>query len=309
MIGGPLQALKMTNQVANLSLDGSGTSRSREIATEGGASRIFLNLGRFLLVLPMLIFPMFHFLNPRGVAFIVPPWIPWHMFWTYFTGTSILAAGLLILFKKHAHIPAILLGIEIFLFVLLIHLFLIFHKPGDVWAQRLLVEDSAGELNNCFKDLGMSGAVFIFAGTQSEAWRVSGRDAVFAIGRTILAVCLVAFGALHFIYPAFAPGIQPMFESVKFPIPGHFIWVYMSGIALLAAGICILINWKTRVAAGSIGIIILFFELMTRVPGFFQHPRGLTGDWLKDLGVIGGALILAGALPKVGSQEKLFALR
>jgi uncharacterized membrane protein len=297
-LGERLGRLKMGHQAAELSIGDGGKRQGRRLIQQDSLTEIYLNLGRFLLVLPMLIYPMFHFLNGRGVAVIVPPWIPWRLFWTYFTGTSILAAGLSILFKKSAHVPALLLGIEIFLFVMLIHLFLIFHKPGDVWAQRLLVEDSAGELNNCFKDLGLSGAVFIFAGTQSEAWRTSGRDSVLAFGRTILAVCIIAFGVLHFIYPAFAPGIQPMFESVAFPIPGHLFWVYASGIALLAAGICILVNWKTRVGAAFIGIMVLVFELLTRVPGFFKHPLGMTGDWLKDLGIIGGALILAGALPK-----------
>jgi uncharacterized membrane protein len=258
----------------------------------------FLKLGRFLLALPMLIYPVFHFLYGPGVAMIVPPWIPWRLFWTYFTGVTIIAAGFSILFKRHAHVPAILLGIEIFLFVMLIHVFLIFHKPGDAWAEHLLVnEDIPGELNNCFKDLGLSGAVFIFAGTQSGAWKTSARDSVFTLGRTILAICILAFGLLHFLYPAFAAGIQPMFESIAFPIPGHVFWVYLSGAAFLAGGIAILMDWQTRLAATSLGVMILFFDLFTWGPRFFAHPGDLAGNWLKDLGVAGGVLILAAALP------------
>jgi uncharacterized membrane protein len=273
-----------------------------------GASLIpldkFLRLGRFLLTLPMLVFPVYHFIATAFVASLVPPWIPWHVFWTYFTGGTIFAAGVSILFKKHARVPAILLGIEIFLFVVLIHVFLIFHKPGDAWAERLLVEGFPGELNNCFKDLGLSGAVFIFAGTQSEAWRTSGRDVVFALGRTIVAVCIIAFGVLHFLYPAFAPGIPPMFESIAFPIPGHLFWVYSSGAALLAAGVCIFINRQTRLAATLIGIMILLFDLLIWGPRFFAKPGDLAGNWLKDLGIAGGILILAAALPKEINQER-----
>jgi len=288
----------MSNHAADSFIHRTSKDSDGDLTRTDGALDQFLKIGRFLLALPMLVFPVFHFIATTFVATIVPPWIPWHVFWTYFCGVTIMGAGALIVFKKHARVPAILLGIEIFLFVMLIHVFLIFHKPGDPWAAHLLVEGPAGELNNCFKDLGLSGAVFIFAGTLSESWRTSGRDNILALGRTIVAVCIIAFSVLHFIYPAFAPGIQPMFESIAFPIPGHLSWVYLTGAALLLAGVCMLINWQTRLAATFVGILILVFDLLTWGPRFPAHPGELAGNWLKDLGVAGGVLILAGSLPK-----------
>jgi hypothetical protein len=47
-----------------------------------------------------------------------------------------------------------------------------------------------------------------------------------------------------------------------------------------------------------IGTMILVFELLVWVPRFFRHPGELAGNWLKDLGMVGGLLILAAALPK-----------
>jgi putative oxidoreductase len=87
-----------------------------------------------------------------------------------------------------------------------------------------------------------------------------------------------------------------MFDAIKFPIPGHLFWVYLTGAALLAAGVSILINWQTRLATTAIGIMLLVFDLLTWGPRFFPHPGALAGNWLKDLGVIGGVLILASAL-------------
>jgi hypothetical protein len=72
----------------------------------------------------------------------------------------------------------------------------------------------------------------------------------------------------------------------------------LTGAALLAAGACILINWQTMWAATGIGIMILVFDLLIWVPQFFAKPSQLAGNWLKDLGVAGGALILASALRK-----------
>jgi len=251
-------------------------------------------LGRYLLALPMLIYPIFHFLHTRFVANIVPPWISGRIFWTYFTGVTIMAAGLAIVFKRYAHLAGILLGLEIFLFVVLIHVFLIFHRPGDPWVKSVAGSvDLPGRLNNAFKDLGLSGPVFVFAGSQSE-----GRDVVFAFGRFMLASCIAAFAVLHFLYPAFAPGIPPMYTRISFLFPGQLFWVYMAAVVFLVTSTCILINKEARVAAALLGIAILAFDLLTWVPHFATDPRAIAGNWLKDLGIAGGALILAGALPR-----------
>jgi hypothetical protein len=138
----------------------------------------------------MLVYPIFHFLYGPGVATIVPPWIPWRLFWTYFTGATISAAGLSILLRKHSHIPALSLGTEILLFVLLIDVLLIFPRPGDAWAERSMFGDLPGRLNNAFKDFRLSGAVFIFAGTQSEPWRTLGKDTALTLGRLIVGLPL-----------------------------------------------------------------------------------------------------------------------
>jgi uncharacterized membrane protein YphA (DoxX/SURF4 family) len=87
-----------------------------------------------------------------------------------------------------------------------------------------------------------------------------------------------------------------MFESITFPIPGHPFWIYLTAAALLVAGVCILINRQTMWAATLIGIMILIFDLLIWVPQFIAKPGQLAGNWLKDLGVAGGVLILAGAL-------------
>jgi uncharacterized membrane protein len=249
--------------------------------------------GRFLLALPMLVYPVLHFVYTNFVAGIIPPWIPWHLFWTYFTAVTIMAAGVAIVFKKHAQLAATLLGIEIFLFCALIHMFLIFHKTGDPWAERAMFGDLPSRLINFPKDLGMSGAAFIFAGTQSEAFRTSGKDTVLTIGRLIFAVCIAAFGVLHFVYPAYGPGLPPMSANVSFPIPGHLFWVYLTASALLASAACIATNWKVREAAMLLGLMIVLFDLITWVPVFAAHPMELTGNWLKDMGIAGGAFILA----------------
>lgn len=255
----------------------------------------FAGMGRFLLALPMLVYPVLHFVYADFVTSIVPPWIPWHFFWTYFTALTIMAAGVAILFKKAAHLAAILLGIEILLFVALIHISLLFHGPGNAWAERAAFGDLPSRVINAFKDFGLSGAVFLFAGSQSKAWREAGRDPFWTLGSAIVSISIAAFGILHFVYPAFAPGIPPMLTSISFPLPGHLFWVHLSGAALLAFAVGIWIDEYARTAALLLGATILFFDLLTWGPIFIGHPAELAGNWLKDAGIAGGAWVFYGA--------------
>jgi hypothetical protein len=39
--------------------------------------------------------------------------------------------------------------------------------------------------------------------------------------------------------------------------------------------------------------MIVLFDLLTWVPVFIAQPMQLTGNWLKDIGIAGGAFILA----------------
>jgi uncharacterized membrane protein len=260
---------------------------------------VLLKSGRFLLALPMVIFGVEHFLFAGFVAMIVPPWIPWHFFWTYFLGIALIAAGVAIMVKREAWLAGFLLGAMILAFVVLIHTRLLAQWPGDAFAMNPIFGPHPGRLNNACKDLGLSGAAFLFAGTQSETWKDSNKDKVFTTGRVLFAIAVAALGVLHFVYPAFAPGVQPMSTAVKCPLPGQPAWSYLTGIAFFAAGVAIFLNNKVRLAATLLGILILLFGLIVWVPWLAAHPQDIAGgNYLKDMGLAGGALLLAGALPK-----------
>jgi len=270
-----------------------------ETVEDNRAVDALLASGRFLLALPMVIFGVEHFLFAGIVVTIMPPWIPWHFFWAYFVGIALIAAGVAIILKREAWLAGFLLGTMILAFVVLIHSRLLAQWPGDAFAMNPIFGPHPGRLHNACKDLGLSGAAFLFAGTQSEAWQVSGKDKVFTVGRVFFAIAVAALGVLHFVYPAFAPGVQPMSAAVKFPLPGQPAWSYLTGVAFLAAGIAIFMNSKVRLAATLLGILILLFGLIVWVPWLAAHPEAIAGgNYLKDMGLAGGALLLAGALPK-----------
>jgi putative oxidoreductase len=258
---------------------------------DGKAMEMFLHAGRFLLAVPMIIYGFEHFIFAKFVATLVPGWIPWHFFWTYFVGVALIAAGLAILVKRQTFLAAALLGGMIFAFVLLCHIPILARAHGD--GMSGLFGDFAGRLANAAKDLGLSAAAFLFAGTQSKHWRNFGIDPFFTMGRILFSISILAFGVLHFLYPAYAPGIAPMFPSIIFPPPGHLFWVDFTAIIFLASGLCILLKKDLRLAGTVLGTMILLFALLTWGPRFAAHPFDIVGNWLKDIGVAGGAFILA----------------
>jgi uncharacterized membrane protein YphA (DoxX/SURF4 family) len=77
------------------------------------------------------------------------------------------------------------------------------------------------------------------------------------------------------------------------------MWSYLTGIAFVVAAVAIFLNNRVRLAATLLGILILLFGLIVWVPWLSRHPQDIAGgNYLKDMGLVGGALLLAGALPK-----------
>jgi len=96
--------------------DGSpGSSVDRVFET--AARFVPLALGAFLAYCGLT-----HFPYAKGVASMIPPWIPAHMFWTYFAAIALIAGGIGVLVPRTARLAATLSGIMVFSWILLVHI-------------------------------------------------------------------------------------------------------------------------------------------------------------------------------------------
>jgi hypothetical protein len=94
----------------------------------------------------------------RFLATLVMAWLPGHLFWIYFTGVSMVAAGLAITLAIQARLAGIMLGIMFLLWVLLLH------------APRVFAAiHNQDELTSLFVALAFSGSSFIFAEVIAES--------------------------------------------------------------------------------------------------------------------------------------------
>jgi uncharacterized membrane protein YphA (DoxX/SURF4 family) len=118
--------------------------------------------GRFFVAVSMAIFGLDHLLAARFVAGLVPSWIPWHLFWVYFTAFGFFAAAISMATKKFVSLVEALLGLMFLLWVVLLHV------------PRVAANlHNGAEWNSAFVALAMCGVALVAIGVlQSTAEKV-----------------------------------------------------------------------------------------------------------------------------------------
>jgi len=116
-----------------------------------------VTLGRMLFAISMIVFGAQHFMYAAFIATLIPTWIPFHLFWVYFTGTGLIAAGFAIATGLLAPLGSNCLGIMFLLW------FLVLHSP------RVAVHPRNGnEWTSAFVALAIAGGSFILAAALSK---------------------------------------------------------------------------------------------------------------------------------------------
>ena len=116
-------------------------------------------VGRFFFAITMIVFGIEHFIYAPFVQMLVPAWVPGHIFWTYFAGVALIAAGAGILLNVQLRLAANLLGIMIFLWLILLHI------------PRAIADPHSGngnEWTSAFEALGFSGIAFLLAAVSRQ---------------------------------------------------------------------------------------------------------------------------------------------
>ena len=264
-----------------------------DLPQEHGIDKL-LPFGRLFYAIPMGVFGTDHLVDAVNIAKIVPRWMPWHMFWTYFVGVALIAASLSIILKVQARLAATLLGCMFLLFVAMmdIRALVITHNSRQFWAITL-------------RDVTFSGAAFAIAARQWKSAASDGAAWLVTIARLFVGIPAIFFGVQHFLHPTLEPGF-PLGKITPTWIPGNIFWVYLTGSALIVCGACFVVNIKARPAAIYLGIVILLLVLYIYVPVTISNPSDLDSglNSLADtLALSGTALVLADAIGERSKHE------
>jgi len=118
----------------------------------------------------------------------------------------------------------------------------------------------------------------------------SGMKHLGTLGRILFALPFGVMGLNHFFMYNYYVGMVSSF------IPGGGFTVIITGLALLAACIAIILKKLIRIACLLLALLLLIFICTIHIPGLFEGATANMAliELLKDTALMGGALMIAG---------------
>ena len=257
----------------------------KELPQENGVDKIMPS-GRLFFAVPLAVFGSEHFTATAGIAALVPRWIPAHTFWVYLVGIGFLCAALSIAVLVQARLAAALVGMTMLIFVSVLDLPAVVANPGNrfLWALAL-------------RQLAFSGGAFALAMSPGstrprQQSPVQPIAALAAVPRFFVGVPSLFYGVEHLLHPEYLPGV-PLKKLTPEWVPGRLAVSYSVGVILIAAGVCLLMNKKTRIVATALGLTILLTVLWVYVPMLLRAPTDIVAlNYFFDTLLFGGTILL-----------------
>ena len=255
-----------------------------DVARARGLDKV-VALGNLFFALPLAVFGAEHFSAAKGISQIVPKFMPWPLFWTYFVGCGLLAASLSIATKIQVRWSGLLFGSMMFLFVAMMDL------PGS-----LAVPHNRFNWILLLRELSFGGGGWILAGDALAKQDGRGGSKLITVGRIIIGAGAMVYGVQHFLHPINVPGV-PLEKLMPDWIPGRMIISYLTGVILLVCGVSILLGKKTRMAATYLGawIALLVFTVYLAIL-IASFPIPSTDVKVEAVNYFTDTMLFAGAI-------------
>jgi hypothetical protein len=240
---------------------------------------------------PLAVFGALHLAAAEGLATMVPSYMPWKLFWAYFFGFALLAASLSISTKILVRWSGLLFGIAMFCFVAMMDIPGTLANPKDRFGWILTL-----------REMLFGGGGWILAG---NALREQGRGQVgsklITVGRVVIGVAAVFYGIENSLHTANVPGV-PLEKLMPAWIPAHLLIGWLTGAILFVAGICILLDKKTRMAATYLGTWIVLVVVFIYGPILIAALANPSTDVkIEGINYFFDTLLFAGAILALAS--------
>jgi uncharacterized membrane protein len=256
---------------------------------ESGLGKILV-FGPMFEAIALATFAAEHFLAARALAPIVPRWLPWPLFWTWFVGVALMAAAVSLLAWRHVRWSAPLLALLFLIIVATVDLPNLPKNFHERLFWTLTVRETAFA----------SGALVLAGSLWTSERNVTGR-ALMTAGRTFLAAAFVFYAIEHFLFPRFVPGV-PLEKLTPPWIPAPALISYLVGITLLLAAPALLMRGTVRIAAAASGSVLVLLTVFFYVPILLSEmhtPLAVEGmNYVGDTLLFAATAMLAGSMPE-----------
>jgi len=274
-----------------------------DIAQARGLDKIVV-LSNLCFALPLAVFGAEHLSDAGDIMPLVPSYMPWHLFWTYFVGFALLAASLSIATKIQVRWSGLLFGVMMFLFVAMMDI------PGTLADPR-----NRFSWTLTLREMAFGGGGWLLAGNalreQGGRFMIGGRvfteidPILITVGRVLIGIAAIFYGVETFRHPTSCPGI-PLEKLMPAWIPGQLLIGYVTGSILVVAGASILLAKKTRIAATYLGtwivLLVVFIYGPILIASLLDPSTAVKVEGLNyffDTLLFAGAILaLASAMPR-----------
>ncbi len=103
-------------------------------------------------------------------------------------------------------------------------------------------------------------------------------------GIILYSIPLLGFGLGHLAKAGDMAGMVPSW------MPFGIVWVYLTGLALIAAGVSFIINKKVELAGKLLALMLIIFVVTMHIPNMVGGDQMAMPMMFKDLAMAGAAL-------------------
>ena len=213
----------------------------------------------------------------------VPAATPERTLLAYAVATALVLGGVIIQWRRTARLGALILTDLYLLDVILLHLPRVIAHPTSFAPYAGLAEQAAL----------LAGGLLAYA--QVAELKGPTRARIIKLGEILFGVCLISFGAAHFIYLSQTADAVPQWLA-----PGPVFWAFATGVAHLAAALAILSGVLARLAARLLTLMFIGFGVLVHAPTLIGDPHSHF-NWAANavnLSLVGAAWVVADALGK-----------
>ena len=251
----------------------------------------FIKAGRWFYALALIVYGIqqFYFGTFRNVFFSpYQQYLPFLNIFSYLFGLYLVGSGILIFTEKRGREVALLLGGSFLVLFFCTQLtYQLISEPNKIYHLGLWV--------NQLKETALAGGAFVVAGSFSQ--QPKGSKLIKFLN------CFVPYGNLFFLLTMFLFGLGHLMYGPRLAnivpagVPDHVFWVYLTGAALVGAGVAIILGIKTRVIALLLALMIFLWFWMVHIPAGVERPVFDRGNLLASafdaLAFSGTSLLIA----------------